>query len=386
MTPVGEKKVIRGNTVCILTTVHSAFDTRIFHKEAKTLVKAAYDVNLIAQHDKNEVVDGVKIIPLPKPRNRFTRIFGITWQAFRLALKQRADIYHFHDPELLPAGWLLQKITNKPVIYDVHEYYADSILSKEWIPSFLRRPISKVVGKVEKMIAKRLAGVITVNRHMERLFKRFNKNTVTVHNYPFRAFVEKFNDKPQTDPFTVIYVGGVSKDRGYQIMVDAMRIVKEKEPRARCIIVGPVNRAGLPEAFLSKEKDLLRKGGIELVGEVPYEKVPKSLSKAAIAWLPWLATPNNLKGTPIKLFEYMAARLPVVASDMGFVKETIRENDCGLLAKPGNPAHAEAILYLFTHPGEAHQMGENGRRAVEEKYNWETEGQQLLDLYEVLLT
>lgn len=62
--------------VCILTTVHPLFDTRIFHKEAKTLVKAGYYVTLIVQHDKNDVVDGVKIIALPKPRNRFAPIFS----------------------------------------------------------------------------------------------------------------------------------------------------------------------------------------------------------------------------------------------------------------------------------------------------------------------
>ena len=372
--------------VCILTTVHPPFDTRIFHKEAKTLVQAGYDVTLVVQHDKEEVVDGVRIIGLPKPQNRLSRIFGLTWRAFRLALRQHADIYHFHDPELLPWSWLLQKINHKPVIYDVHEYYADSILTKEWIPAFLRRPISKVVDRAEKTFAKRLAGVVTVNQHMEFLFKVLNKNTITVYNYPFRAFIERFSGKPQTDPFTVIYIGGVSRDRGYQIMVEAMQIVKDKESRARCLIVGPVNRRGLPKDFLSEEKNLLQKAGIDLVGKVPYEEIPGFLSKATIAWLPWLVTPNNLRGSPIKLFEYMAARLPIVASDMGFIEEIVKEDNCGLLAESGDPkAHAEAILYLFGHPEEARKMGENGRRAVEEKYNWETEGRKLVELYEKIL-
>ena len=88
--------------VCILTTVHPPFDTRIFHKEAKTLVHAGYKVSIVAQHAKSEIANGVRIIALPKPRNRLTRIFGLTWRAFRLALRQRADIFHFHDPELLP--------------------------------------------------------------------------------------------------------------------------------------------------------------------------------------------------------------------------------------------------------------------------------------------
>jgi glycosyltransferase involved in cell wall biosynthesis len=165
-----------------------------------------------------------------------------------------------------------------------------------------------------------------------------------------------------------------------------MRIVKGKEPRARCIIVGPVNRAGLPQAFLSEEKSLLREGGIELVGRVPYEDIPRFLLKASIGWFPLLPTLNYLKSTPIKLFEYTAARLPIVASDMGFIEEIVKENDCGLLVKPGDPkANAEAILYLFEHPEEARRMGKNGRQAVREKYTWETEAEKLLELYGELL-
>ena len=94
--------------VCILTSVHTPFDTRIFHKQAKSLLKAGYDVTLIAQHDKDELVGGIRMVALPKPKNRLWRMLG-TWRVFKLALKQKAEIYHFHDPELLPWGWLLAR-------------------------------------------------------------------------------------------------------------------------------------------------------------------------------------------------------------------------------------------------------------------------------------
>ncbi len=94
--------------VCILTSVHSLFDIRIFHKQAKTLAKAGYDVTLIVQHTRDEVIEGIKVIALPKPKNRFHRMIGLVFRVFRLALTQKADVYHFHDPELLPVGVLLR--------------------------------------------------------------------------------------------------------------------------------------------------------------------------------------------------------------------------------------------------------------------------------------
>ena len=108
------------NKVCILTSVHPPFDVRIFHKEAKSLVKAGYDVTLIAQHDKEEIVDGVKIVNLHKPRNRIERMTKTVWSAYRKAVQVDADIYHFHDPELMPIALRLRK-RGKRVIYDIHE-------------------------------------------------------------------------------------------------------------------------------------------------------------------------------------------------------------------------------------------------------------------------
>ena len=137
--------------ICFLTSVHPAFDARIFYKEAKTLAKAGYSVTLIAQHSKDEIVDGVRIIALPKPRNRLFRIFGTTWRMFRLALKQTADVYHFHDPELIPVGIVL-RLLGKKVIYDVHEDVPQQILCKEWIGStWIKKCVASIVHIIEQI-------------------------------------------------------------------------------------------------------------------------------------------------------------------------------------------------------------------------------------------
>jgi glycosyltransferase involved in cell wall biosynthesis len=369
-----------------ITTVHPTFDVRIFHKEAKTLANAGYEVILISQNNRRAVVDGIRMLSLPAARNRLHRMFVLTQKAFRLALRQPASIYHIHDPELLPWGWLLQKMTGCPVIYDAHEYCADDVQTKEWIPGSLRYVISYVVDKFEKRIAHRLGGIVTVSGHMARLFGKVNANTVTVHNYPVLEFASRFRSDAEHEPFTIIYIGTMSIIHGYEIVLKTMQRVRRENPHAKCIIVGHVDRTGLSPESLLLEKELVQCGVIDLVGRVGYERIPEFLLRASIAWLPWLMVPNNMKGNPTKLFEYMCAGLPMVSSPLEFVKEIIEKHRCGLVTHGDDgDAHAEAILYLLSHHEEAREMGANGRNIVTQEYRWEIESKKLIGLYDQLL-
>ena len=113
--------------VCVMTSIHPPFDPRIFHKEAQTLVQAGYEVVLIAPYDKESAsVDGVHIMGLPRYKRRFYRPLN-WWRILRTALRQKADVYHFHDPELLPVGILLKLTTRACVVYDVHENHPRKI-------------------------------------------------------------------------------------------------------------------------------------------------------------------------------------------------------------------------------------------------------------------
>ena len=118
--------------ICHITTVHSAFDIRIFYKECVSLTKAGFETHIIAPHLKDEFVNGIFIHSLPKPKNRKERVLKLLNLAFKKAVDLNADIYHFHDPELIPVGLKLKKI-GKIVIYDVHEDVPRDILTKEYI-------------------------------------------------------------------------------------------------------------------------------------------------------------------------------------------------------------------------------------------------------------
>src|SRR4030042_4514420 len=157
--------------VCHLSSGHSVFDGRIFHKEAKTLAKAGYEVILIAQHDKEEVVDGVRIVPLPKTKSRFKRMTTIVWKLFRLALREKADVYHFYEPQLIPTGIILKLFKRAYVIYDVHEDHR-LILVKHYIPKWLRKPVSWIVNRIESFSARRFDAVVTPTQPITERFSR----------------------------------------------------------------------------------------------------------------------------------------------------------------------------------------------------------------------
>ena len=372
--------------VCILTSVHPVFDTRIFYKEAQTLAKAGYDVTLIVQHDKNEVIDRIKIIALSKPKNRFYRILFLTRRVYKLALEQKADIYHFHDPELLPWMVRLKNKTEAKIIYDVHEDVPQDILSKHWIPKILRNPLSKIVDFYEKKVAKRTDFIIVVNPLIKENFEsRGIKNIQVISNYPisekFKEVKEiKNNYFDQKEKKTrLIFVGGLSEESGIKEIVEAVEFLKGK---AELLLVG-----SFEDKKLEREVKEKSEFGVKFIGRVPHKRVFYYLNQADIGMVCFRPLPNyiNTGFGSNKLFEYMGVGLPVIVSDFPELKKIVEGNRCGICVNPLEPKEiAKAVEYLIEHPEEAKEMGENGRKAVLEKYNWENESKKLLKVYETL--
>lgn len=365
--------------VCILTTVHPPFDTRIFHKEAKTLVRAGYDVTLIAQHERDEVVDGVKIIALPKPRNRLSRMFSLTWRAFHKAIRQRANIYHLHDPELIPVGMLL-KLQGKRVVRDVHEDVPKQILSKDWIPRPLRRLVAGAARVAEALASWAFDGIVAAT---PAIAKRFPAGkTIVVQNFPIlKELVAPESTPYQNRPAKVIYVGGITAIRGIREMVQAVSLLPESL-NARLVLAGEFS----PPSLEAEVRGLSGWERVEFVGWQDRASVARLLGKARAGLVLFHPEPNHLEAQPNKLFEYMSAGLPVIASDFPLWREIVNGVGCGLLVNPLDPkAIAEAIQYLLIHPEEAEEMGRHGQQAVQERYNWDTEKEKLLSLYRRLV-
>ncbi|MGR3302936.1 MAG: glycosyltransferase family 4 protein [Candidatus Scalindua sp.] len=368
---------MQNKKICILSSVHPVFDARIFFKEAKTLAAKGYHVVLIAQHDKEETVDGIRIIPLPKPKNRAERMTKVIWKLLTLALKQKADVYHFHDPELIPAGVILRLLGNK-VIYDVHEDVPKQIMYKHWIRgTWLKKFVAAIVHIIEQ------AGVAVFTRIVAAtpdIAKKFNPSrTVLIRNLSIVSLIDDI--KPveiEKQESIVIYAGCLTKIRGIKELVQAMEVVGG---RAKLWLLGRWQDT----EFQNECEQLPGWKYVTYMGQVPYGEHYSLIKSADMGLVNFLPEPNHEKSQPNKLFEYMACRLPMVVSNFAYWEEMFR--GCAVFADPSSPEDiADKILYLLGNPDKAKQLGDRGRQLIEEKYSWENESKKLLKVYEELCT
>lgn len=363
-----------------LTSAHPDDDVRIFLKECRALADAGYDVQLVAPGDASRDVDGVRVVSVPRPKSRLERATRTMWALYRASTRLKPRIYHFHDPELIPLALFL-KIRGACVVYDVHEDLPRQILDKDWIHPLLRRPIATLAAAAEWIAGQAMDAIVTVTPTIAGRFPR--DRTVIVHNYPMVA------DEPPDSvsvpyarrPPTVAYVGGITEPRGVRQMVAAMAEVSSRhEPRL--VLAGRAYPAAL-------EIDLAKVPGWERVtmaGWLDRGAVATLLGDARIGIVTFLPLANNVEGYPTKLFEYMAAGLPVIASDFPGWRAIVASADCGLLVDPTDTtAIAAAIDRLLDHPQEAEAMGRRGRRAATMTYDWATERDALLSLYRRLV-
>lgn len=364
--------------VMVFSSVHPYDDSRIFHKEAVSLKKAGYQVELhaVADFDQKEE-KGIQIFGV-KRRNRWKRLIT-GYELYKRAIKSNADIFHFHDPELLPWGVRIHQKTGKPVIYDAHEDLPKQIYTKPWIPAFLRGIVSKLVKVIEKGLAKRLSAVVTVTESIEECFKDAGvKRVQLIKNYPlFVPSVKKLDDEVNR----ILYVGGISYLRGYKEMVKMMDYLPA-HLNAELHLIGPLQ-------FIKEEDrnvEELRKKRIYLHGRIPFQEVQKWYAKGKIGLVCLHPVENYLHSLPIKLFEYMSMGLPQIVTDIPLWRELIESSESGLLVDAYNPKEiAEKVAQILEDRELYQRLSANSRKAYEEKFNWETEEKRLFELYEELL-
>ena len=368
--------------ICHITSVHSRYDTRIFYKECVSLAKAGYDVTfLVAERGKTkpEIRDGVSIVPVEfNPENRIDRIINSPRVLLKKALQIDAEIYHLHDPELLPLARKLKK-SGKKVIFDSHEDYPAQIETKEYIPLFLRSVISKVYKSYETGTAKMIDAVIapcTFNGGVD-IFQGRCKNTEIISNATILAeFYYRYKNSitRKGEPF-VCHVGSLTHSRGITHLIKAAHKAK-----VNLILAGSFS----PDEYGKEVREMPEFSCVDYRGQLLRIGVLNVYRESSIgaATLLNVGQYNTGDNFATKVYEYMSMGLPVIITRNPFSEKMLKKYSFGIAVDPENIEEiSEAITFLVKNPDRAKEMGANGRRAILEEFNWGIEEKKLLALY-----
>lgn len=365
--------------VAHLTSVHPRNDIRVFHKECRSLCAHGYDTTLVVADGLGDArIDGVAVVDVGRPGGRLERLTSTTRRVLARAVALDARIYHLHDPELLPVGLRLKQL-GKTVVFDAHEDVPRQLLGKHYLHPWARRALSFAFERFERWACARLDAIVTATPFIADKFLRINPRTTSISNFPILGELD--SDMPWADKAReVCYVGSIATIRGIKEMTHAMALCHTD---VRLNLVGGFAENGLE----AEVQSYLGWSRVSPWGVQDRAGVRRALQQSVAGLVTLHPVINYLDALPIKMFEYMAAGIPVVVSDFPLWAGIVNDAQCGVCVDPLDPAAiAAAIDQLVTQPERARRMGENGRLAVEHKYNWSTEEQKLLALYESLTT
>lgn len=369
-----------------LSSVHYPFDTRIFHRQLRSLAEAGYETTLLAHHDESTVRDGVRIESVGDVDSRTERWRNLLTM-FDAARRADADIYHFHDPELLPIGVLLGLSTDGKVVYDIHEDYADAIRVREWIPDALKMPLTTAFPIAQGVATKALDLVVTADASIQdQLERRTSTPVVAVRNFPRVSGIDLESEGTTVErshEYVLTYVGGLDRERGLLEMLRVTARLRDSGLDVGLWLLGPFQDEEIKARAQAYMESTAITNHVRLFGYVDYEDIFAYLSAADVGLL--LADEERFaRNVPTKFFEYLYAELPVVSTEIPSLEPYRSEAYCRTVTQGDSEAAVEVIAEVLHDSERRAKMGAAGHDVVSSKYNWEREQERLLEAYRQL--
>ena len=368
-------------TICVCTSVHNAWDARIFEKQIGTLLQK-YRVIYVAPESellKNGLPEKLVYIPIKKQTNRLIRIFRSFVVFIRLyGLRHRVVSYHIHDPELAPVLALLKILTGKFCIYDVHENCTAAIRDRFWIPKIFRKGMALAFSMIEKISIPCIDEIITVSSEISGLYP--GKSTTVIENFPSRQHYESILPFKKKKPF-ILLAGGLTRIRGVIPAVQAFAMA-DLPAKFRMVLLGWFESDTVKATVLKLLKDSDKKNRVDILPWVPYRKSLEFMNSCAIGLVPYLNFKNHRFGVPSKIYEFLATATPVIYNSLPNYVQTVGSFPVGMAVDYSDPKTiACAMENLARHPRLRKSMGDAGRKLFLSRFNWEQKQSTLFDLY-----
>lgn len=355
-------------TVCHFTTAHSELKSRSFHREFMPLAAAGFGVQYVAPMKSSARRVGVDLIALSLRGTRVRSVLAHPALLVKL-LRQRASLYHFQDPQLLPVAFALKLLFRKRVIYDAYEDFPSMAANKASLPRFLRPFAAKLMAGLENLAARCFDGVMTADPFtLRRLARSGNSRKLVFYNFPNLDLFPPIRSRSKS--FGVVYRGGLSERAGTFLLLEAMRLLAERTNPVRLLLIGYLDNPSDEAALRERIHNLGLDSTVEIRGRIAHEDMAEALSEARVGVCPLQPVPKFLLNIPVKVFEYWACGLPVVASDLPPIRPFFRNEHAGFLVPSKSAdALARSIGWLLDHPEDATRMGERGRDLVTQRFN-----------------
>jgi glycosyltransferase involved in cell wall biosynthesis len=364
-------------------------DSRV-EKEARTLTEAGYSVTVVATADQSlpvrEERDGYRIARVARSA---ARIPGVRFLAYRARLieallEMQPEIIHAHDSDALDPAAAAATRLNVPFLYDAHELWLKQARrgrSRAYWAAFLT-----YFSFVERRYVPRAAGAMTVSEPIaEFLRRRYRRPFAVVPNYPelpTELAPRQIRSLPgaagiPAESPIVLRLGGLTPNRGIEQLVRAIPGVD----RAQLVLLG---HGPLEDEIHAVARELRVGDRVHVLTPVPEDQVIDYAASADVGVSPAIPVSlNDAYSLPNKLFQYMAAGIPVVASDFPHLRQVVTGSQAGLLVDMSDPDRIAAALRSILHdPASAAEMGRSARRAILDSYNWSVSARELLAVYE----
>lgn len=369
--------------ICHITFDHSWNDTRVYKREILSQREAGFEV-LFFGWDKpsREINDGVQFISYARHRlcrRERIKLMLTNRKIIKTLLDLNADVYQFHDFTLLEVGRKLKK-AGCHVIFDSHENYLETIPDKIGKNGVLKKICTSVLNLYYRRVVGRFDAVFTVSPNFVERLKEFNPHSYLVPNYPS---VKNYITPAEVNKENVfVYQGTVY---GFSNQEAIVKAINQVEASVKYRIIGNV----------SEEKEIIEKNDenkrVEILGWVEKDKLDILLRQSIAGivvfdYVPECSYEEGQIGSN-KIFEYMLNGLPVICTDFKLWRQMIIDRyQCGICVKPGNIKQIkDAIDWLLSNPDDAKKMGERGRIAVLQEFNWEKGMHEYLAHYEYIV-
>lgn len=330
------------------------------------------ETHLVAINAKDGTVNGVRVHRVNSDsKGRLHRILIDTRKVTRKAISLNSDIYHFHDPELIPFADKLLKL-GKIVIYDSHEDVPSDILDKAWLgPLFIRKVTSFLFNFYEKRKVNKLDGVISVSAPITNKF--LNSKKTTIHNYPIlNKFPVKKDEKSYTE-LKLVYSGGLNRIRGVKEMIESLSYIPEN---ITLYLAGNWES----EQFFNECKNCSGWSKVQYLGYLNQEDNYLLMNNSHIGIINYLPVSNHINCLPNKIYEYFAAGLVVLMSNIKFWKKEFK--DKAFYHDPQDPLTlASQIKFVQQNKDKIAKWGNTGTNYIRSQKSWESESKKLIQFY-----